>query len=255
MSEDDAFVAAIRANPRDDVARLVYADWLDERNDPRGEWLRLEVQRKQFVDNASLYFPLTDRQAHLECHADIDPAWQNVVRNQASWHGGEISDWQAFYDALLIEPECRAPTVPKPVVVQLDDFEAEVGFRLPQSYRDYIAVFGPGKLLTDWDIAAPGYGRGWSYDLSSMNASIREPDAGEEQYYFCIAYKDCYCWNLNEVTDSDANEYAIYLGTERIASTFREFVEGIALSMLTLPDWDEEELGSPMRFELATIPS
>ncbi|HKA06202.1 MAG TPA: TIGR02996 domain-containing protein [Gemmataceae bacterium] len=33
MSEEAAFLRAIQANPKDDVPRLVYADWLDERGD------------------------------------------------------------------------------------------------------------------------------------------------------------------------------------------------------------------------------
>ena len=37
----DPFVAAICADPDDDLPRLVYADWLDERGDPRGELVRL----------------------------------------------------------------------------------------------------------------------------------------------------------------------------------------------------------------------
>jgi uncharacterized protein (TIGR02996 family) len=37
-------VAAIEANPSDDTPRLAYADWLDERADPRGEYLRTELQ-------------------------------------------------------------------------------------------------------------------------------------------------------------------------------------------------------------------
>ena len=40
--EDSAFIRAIRENPEDDALRLVYADWLDERNDARGEFLRLQ---------------------------------------------------------------------------------------------------------------------------------------------------------------------------------------------------------------------
>jgi len=42
---EEAFLAAINAAPRDMLPRLVNADWLDERNDPRGEYLRLEVER------------------------------------------------------------------------------------------------------------------------------------------------------------------------------------------------------------------
>lgn len=42
---EEALLAAISAAPQDVLPRLVYADWLDERNDPRGEYLRLEVER------------------------------------------------------------------------------------------------------------------------------------------------------------------------------------------------------------------
>ncbi|HEY8505126.1 MAG TPA: type VI secretion system contractile sheath large subunit, partial [Gemmataceae bacterium] len=41
--DDLAFVRAIREDPLDDARRLVYADWLEERGDIRGEYLRLEV--------------------------------------------------------------------------------------------------------------------------------------------------------------------------------------------------------------------
>lgn len=34
MHDDEAFLAALRARPNDSVGRLVYADWLDEQNDP-----------------------------------------------------------------------------------------------------------------------------------------------------------------------------------------------------------------------------
>jgi uncharacterized protein (TIGR02996 family) len=41
---DDAFLAALAANFDDETTRLVYADWLDERGDPRGPFLRAEVE-------------------------------------------------------------------------------------------------------------------------------------------------------------------------------------------------------------------
>ena len=41
---EGAFLAAIRTNFGDHTARLVYADWLDEYDDPRGEYLRLEAR-------------------------------------------------------------------------------------------------------------------------------------------------------------------------------------------------------------------
>jgi uncharacterized protein (TIGR02996 family) len=42
MSEE-ALIQHILANPQDDAARLVYADWLEERSDPRAEFMRTEV--------------------------------------------------------------------------------------------------------------------------------------------------------------------------------------------------------------------
>jgi uncharacterized protein (TIGR02996 family) len=44
MSDDSAFVQAILSNFGDNALRLVYADWLEERGDPRGEFLRLDVE-------------------------------------------------------------------------------------------------------------------------------------------------------------------------------------------------------------------
>ncbi len=42
MSEEAAFLEALKANPADDTARLVYADWLDEHGEPaKAEYLRL----------------------------------------------------------------------------------------------------------------------------------------------------------------------------------------------------------------------
>src|SRR5262245_40229937 len=44
MTEEQTFLSAIMANPDDQTTKLVYADWLDERNDPRAEIVRLKVQ-------------------------------------------------------------------------------------------------------------------------------------------------------------------------------------------------------------------
>jgi uncharacterized protein (TIGR02996 family) len=43
MTPDDAFLADIIAAPDDDGLRLIYADYLDERGDPRGEFIRVQI--------------------------------------------------------------------------------------------------------------------------------------------------------------------------------------------------------------------
>src|SRR5262249_51734963 len=42
--EAEGFLQAILAAPEDDTPRLVYADWLEERGDPRGEFIRIQCE-------------------------------------------------------------------------------------------------------------------------------------------------------------------------------------------------------------------
>jgi uncharacterized protein (TIGR02996 family) len=47
MSQDEAFIGAVLAAPRDDSPRLAYAGWLNQRGDARGHYLRTEMQWAQ----------------------------------------------------------------------------------------------------------------------------------------------------------------------------------------------------------------
>jgi uncharacterized protein (TIGR02996 family) len=44
MGIDTAFLFSVCENPEDDTVRLIYADWLEERGDPRGEFIRVQVE-------------------------------------------------------------------------------------------------------------------------------------------------------------------------------------------------------------------
>src|SRR5215216_3334791 len=62
---DAAFLAAIRDRPDDDLPRLVYADYLDERGDPRGEFIRLQVERPTLAADDPRRFELLAREQEL----------------------------------------------------------------------------------------------------------------------------------------------------------------------------------------------
>lgn len=47
MTEHDAFIQAIVESPDDDGLRLIFADWLDEHDDPRGEFIRIQCALDQ----------------------------------------------------------------------------------------------------------------------------------------------------------------------------------------------------------------
>src|SRR6266571_2688786 len=44
MAQDEGFLRAIIEEPDDVALRLIYADWLDERGDPRGEFIRVQCE-------------------------------------------------------------------------------------------------------------------------------------------------------------------------------------------------------------------
>jgi|SRR5262245_721607 len=70
MNEEAGFIAAMHAEPTDRTVLLVYADWLDERNDPRGEYLRLLAAEK--LDRARLD----------ALRRTLDPIWVHQVTNR-----------------------------------------------------------------------------------------------------------------------------------------------------------------------------
>jgi uncharacterized protein (TIGR02996 family) len=76
MSAEDDFLRAMLSAPSDSAARLVYADWLEDRGDPRGEFLRIDAEEKPFRDmDPALQHRLR------ELTATIDPAWLAFVTN------------------------------------------------------------------------------------------------------------------------------------------------------------------------------
>lgn len=58
MSEEVAFLSAIAARPNDQLRRLVYADWLEERGDTRHELIRIESEMAGLPVYADRYLEL-----------------------------------------------------------------------------------------------------------------------------------------------------------------------------------------------------
>jgi uncharacterized protein (TIGR02996 family) len=61
-----AFLRAIAETPEDDLPRLVYADWLDERGDPeRAEFIRLQCELARLPTDDLRHLALSGRQGEL----------------------------------------------------------------------------------------------------------------------------------------------------------------------------------------------
>ncbi|MBA4062226.1 MAG: hypothetical protein C0501_00705 [Isosphaera sp.] len=75
MTDEEALVAAIEADPADDTARLVYADWLDEHDRPAGAYLRTELELARLGPGAAGAEAAALRARLLDQRRAVDPAW------------------------------------------------------------------------------------------------------------------------------------------------------------------------------------
>jgi uncharacterized protein (TIGR02996 family) len=102
---DEPFLSAILAAPEDPTNRLVYADWLDERDDPRAEVLRhnWNGQRINFIE-------WVQGQGNLDCYLERHPELRQELGKARSERvladklealaPGVDPEWRAFMETL-----------------------------------------------------------------------------------------------------------------------------------------------------------
>jgi uncharacterized protein (TIGR02996 family) len=81
MHDEDGFLAAIRLAPADDVLRLVFADWLDEQDEPsckpKADFIRLELRMVESSERSLHHVHRLDRLHQLAKQLDLH--WLAVV--------------------------------------------------------------------------------------------------------------------------------------------------------------------------------
>jgi uncharacterized protein (TIGR02996 family) len=82
MSDDEGFLRELLAHPNDTTTRLVYADFLDERDDPRGEFLRLELRLAELGSDDERVPWIQDRPRELR--QEIDTGWRDWTGRRSS---------------------------------------------------------------------------------------------------------------------------------------------------------------------------
>ncbi len=112
MSEEEALLRAMIDRRGDDTARLVYADWLDERGDPRGAFLRAELEWARTGKKEKALRALA---------AALDAVWVARVSRPPV---GVCADQIAI-----------GSTHDPATASDLDAVEKELGFALPAEYR------------------------------------------------------------------------------------------------------------------------
>ena len=65
MTEEEAFLTAVCERPDDDAPRLIFADWLEERGDPRGEFIRVQCIQARMAEGDKRRHGLRAREQEL----------------------------------------------------------------------------------------------------------------------------------------------------------------------------------------------
>src|SRR5438477_9044055 len=82
MMEHEHFLQAILADPEADSPRLIYADWLEEQGDPRGEFIRLQCALAVLPADHPRHSELQGRERELyEHHAAV---WAKPLTGKAA---------------------------------------------------------------------------------------------------------------------------------------------------------------------------
>lgn len=146
MSIEDSFIQAATAHPEDEAPRLIYADWLEERGDPRGEYLRLCVEMASLPPHSDRYADLKLRQKAL--HGRMDAKWLATM--------GLIPKHRPLFSTLPARRLERWRLVEEFIDVwyrplqaadgfseaELAAAEKKLGFRLPAALREWYALAG-----------------------------------------------------------------------------------------------------------------
>jgi uncharacterized protein (TIGR02996 family) len=98
MAIEDAFLHDILTHPDDDAPRLIYADWLEEHNNPRGEFIRAQCALAQLAAEDPRRWPLEQRERELLASHESEwlPRW-NLT--------GEWRFRRGFIEEITLTPE------------------------------------------------------------------------------------------------------------------------------------------------------
>ena len=148
MPTDDqrALWRAIRANPDDDTPRLVYADWLDEHNEPaRAEFVRVQCEIERLRP---------DQRARRKVIPGLEHrAWVLQTANRARW----------------LEPLFRV-LVRKAPGAKLETWVPGVSFRRGFVHDIPLDIDGVHRLMTAEGEVEPVFGAGVSQGFAGLSA-------------------------------------------------------------------------------------
>jgi uncharacterized protein (TIGR02996 family) len=144
-TDEDAFLAAIRTAPGNRTTRLIYADWLEERNDPRHELVRVCEAMREVPVWSDRYWELKARRNELWLRCPIE--WLEATGYDGSSYDSVFRDgvpagWRERW-RLIREFTERWHGIDVPDAGgrqhEVRQAEEQLGVEMPPSLREYVA--------------------------------------------------------------------------------------------------------------------
>jgi uncharacterized protein (TIGR02996 family) len=185
MVNDEAFLRAVADDPADETTRLVYADWLDERDDPRGEYIRLQVEIERTAPHTDRYVALRTRLKALR--GPIDSAWKEAMGYRprhrplfATLPETRQNRWCLVEEFIEV---WHGPLRPEDGYseAELQAAEQRLGYKLPAALREWYALAGRRNDVWSHQDHLWSPDQLW-IDLESTTLIIRSENQGCERW-------------------------------------------------------------------------
>lgn len=149
MKQEDTFLRAIESRPQDEGLRLIYADWLEEQGDPRGEFIRLQQAMAALPVYSDRYVELKPRRDELRRHATADwlrrlgytPTYRPLFTQLPE---RRVERWRLVAEFIELWYKPLRPG-DGATEKQLAAAEKRLGFLLPAALREWYALAGNRK--------------------------------------------------------------------------------------------------------------
>jgi len=243
MTEERAFLTAILERPDDDVTKLVYADWLEEHDDPRGEFLRWMVKVRQ-----DRVITPEQRRRHNELSTELAELRTQQWQAWRSGHGSSA------------ENRTRQRRVQE-VETQLAKLSRQIRQQVPARLQELAATFDPNWLAAVSDPMIEGCGKGsgegswprfdfvcvqsWAEMRPTDDNHVRRCETCSKNVYFCDNLADarehsqeghCIAVDLGIIRrEGDLRPRAMFLGRpskEDVRKTYEEDVDPVSQARL-----------------------
>jgi len=188
----DEFLREIERQPAERTLRLVYADWLDEHDDVRGELIRVEEEMRQAPVYSDRFWELKPRRNELR--TKVGAEWCGRMRYgtecEPVFRHGIPDGWRERW-RLIREFTERWHRVPLGDIggrqQEIAEVEARLGRKLSPSVREWIAFAQDVRTLTDYhDVFGDVFRLG---DVPSQPA-VSLLVSGDDGYHMGIPHAD-----------------------------------------------------------------